>query len=139
MVTTSRTATEHYYDEELGCWPIIVEHDATYCIDVPICSDSVQNMMGARLLTFQKRVVIPMALRQELVEWYHTQLPSLTASRTRPAMVKVASKNAMEDRDANSILVHQNLVRIAVLAIKLSSLGEVSGERLAGRDVSYHQ
>ncbi|ETO62571.1 hypothetical protein F444_19525 [Phytophthora nicotianae P1976] len=74
MVTTSRTATEHYYDEELGCWPIIVEHDATYCIDVPICSDSVQNMMGARLLTFQKRVVIPMALRQELVEWYHTQL-----------------------------------------------------------------
>ncbi|ETN10683.1 hypothetical protein PPTG_22680 [Phytophthora nicotianae INRA-310] len=34
----------------------------------------IQNMMGARLLAFQKRVVIPMALRQELVECYHTQL-----------------------------------------------------------------
>uniref|UniRef100_A0AAV1UAE5 Uncharacterized protein n=1 Tax=Peronospora matthiolae TaxID=2874970 RepID=A0AAV1UAE5_9STRA len=26
------------YDEDLGCWPISVERDATYCIDGPVCS-----------------------------------------------------------------------------------------------------
>ncbi|RAW39388.1 hypothetical protein PC110_g4380 [Phytophthora cactorum] len=38
--TPAPTITEPYYDEELGCWPISVEHDATYCIDGPICSGS---------------------------------------------------------------------------------------------------
>ncbi|OWZ05720.1 LOW QUALITY PROTEIN: Pol Polyprotein [Phytophthora megakarya] len=31
----------------------------------------VENVMGARRLTFQKRVVISTALREQFVEWYH--------------------------------------------------------------------
>ncbi|KAL3656445.1 hypothetical protein V7S43_018670 [Phytophthora oleae] len=41
------TTTEPYYDEELGCWPISVEHDATYCIDGPICSGSGPSPTGS--------------------------------------------------------------------------------------------
>ncbi|EEY65344.1 uncharacterized protein PITG_16999 [Phytophthora infestans T30-4] len=45
--TPAPTTTEPYYDEELGCWPISVEHDATYCIDGPICSGSGTSPAGS--------------------------------------------------------------------------------------------
>ncbi|KAK1946238.1 hypothetical protein P3T76_001791 [Phytophthora citrophthora] len=45
--TPAPTATEPYYDEELGCWSISVEHDATYCIDGPICSGSGPSPAGS--------------------------------------------------------------------------------------------
>eukprot|EP00644_Phytophthora_capsici_P009501 jgi/Phyca11/505478/fgenesh2_kg.PHYCAscaffold_13_\ len=45
--TPAPTTTEPYYDEELGCWPISVEHDATYCIDGPICSGSGPSPAGS--------------------------------------------------------------------------------------------
>ncbi|KAH7489066.1 uncharacterized protein KRP23_3004 [Phytophthora ramorum] len=38
--TPCPTTTTPVYEEELGCWAISVEHDATYCIDGPICSGS---------------------------------------------------------------------------------------------------
>ncbi|RLN89137.1 hypothetical protein BBJ28_00012046 [Nothophytophthora sp. Chile5] len=38
--TPAPTTTAPVYDDELGCWPISVEHDATYCIAGPICSGS---------------------------------------------------------------------------------------------------
>ncbi|ETM33762.1 hypothetical protein L914_19030 [Phytophthora nicotianae] len=37
--------------------------------------------MGARLLTYQKRVVIHKVLRTEIVEWYHLNLVHLGAMR----------------------------------------------------------
>ncbi|KAG7382438.1 hypothetical protein PHYPSEUDO_004869 [Phytophthora pseudosyringae] len=39
--------TEPYYDEDLGCWAISVENDATYCIGGPICSGSGATPAGA--------------------------------------------------------------------------------------------
>eukprot|EP00644_Phytophthora_capsici_P009500 jgi/Phyca11/505476/fgenesh2_kg.PHYCAscaffold_13_\ len=39
-VTPCPTTTTPHYDYDLGCWAISVEHDATYCIDGPICSGS---------------------------------------------------------------------------------------------------
>ncbi|GMF61625.1 unnamed protein product [Phytophthora fragariaefolia] len=41
--TTSATPV---YDDDLGCWAISVEHDATYCIDGPICSGSGASPAG---------------------------------------------------------------------------------------------
>ncbi|KAL3656446.1 hypothetical protein V7S43_018671 [Phytophthora oleae] len=40
VVTPCPTTTTPHYDYDLGCWAISVEHDATYCIDGPICSGS---------------------------------------------------------------------------------------------------
>ncbi|POM58550.1 LOW QUALITY PROTEIN: Retrotransposable element [Phytophthora palmivora] len=34
----------------------------------------IENTMGARLLTFHKRVMIPITLREEFVDWYHVNL-----------------------------------------------------------------
>ncbi|POM74302.1 Retrovirus Polyprotein [Phytophthora palmivora] len=41
----------------------------------------IENMMGARLLTFKKRVLIPEALREEITEWYHLSLVHPAAKR----------------------------------------------------------
>ncbi|KAE9038135.1 hypothetical protein PR002_g6183 [Phytophthora rubi] len=38
LLASAAASTEPVYDEELGCWPVSVEHDATYCITGPICS-----------------------------------------------------------------------------------------------------
>uniref|UniRef100_A0AAV1V5G5 Uncharacterized protein n=1 Tax=Peronospora matthiolae TaxID=2874970 RepID=A0AAV1V5G5_9STRA len=35
------------YDEDLGCWPISVERDATYCIDGPVCSGEGSSPAGS--------------------------------------------------------------------------------------------
>uniref|UniRef100_M4C5K0 Uncharacterized protein n=1 Tax=Hyaloperonospora arabidopsidis (strain Emoy2) TaxID=559515 RepID=M4C5K0_HYAAE len=35
------------YDEDLGCWPVSVEHDATYCIDGPVCSGEGSSPTGS--------------------------------------------------------------------------------------------
>ncbi|KAG2523558.1 hypothetical protein JM18_004489 [Phytophthora kernoviae] len=45
--TPAPTTTAPIYDEELGCWPISVEHDATYCIDGPICSGNGPSPTGS--------------------------------------------------------------------------------------------
>lgn len=44
--TPAPTTTTTSYDEELKCWPISVDHDATYCIDGPICSGSGDQPTG---------------------------------------------------------------------------------------------
>ncbi|KAL7682182.1 hypothetical protein Plhal304r1_c051g0134791 [Plasmopara halstedii] len=37
-VDSSLYTKSHYWHKKLSCWAISVEHDATYCIDGPICS-----------------------------------------------------------------------------------------------------
>jgi hypothetical protein len=44
--TTTPTTTASSYDEDLDCWSISVEHDATYCISGPICSGSGDEPAG---------------------------------------------------------------------------------------------
>ncbi|KAE8878319.1 hypothetical protein PF005_g16397 [Phytophthora fragariae] len=44
--TTTMNTTTPIYDDDLGCWAISVEHDATYCIDGPICSGSGASPAG---------------------------------------------------------------------------------------------
>ncbi|EGZ11368.1 putative mucin-like protein [Phytophthora sojae] len=44
--TTATTMTTPVYDDDLGCWAISVEHDATYCINGPICSGSGASPAG---------------------------------------------------------------------------------------------
>ncbi|POM60986.1 Pol protein [Phytophthora palmivora] len=41
----------------------------------------IENTMGAKLLTFKKRVMIPEALREEITEWYHLNLVHPSAKR----------------------------------------------------------
>ncbi|KAE8995536.1 hypothetical protein PF005_g16398 [Phytophthora fragariae] len=47
LLASAAAYTEPVYDEELGCWPVSVEHDATYCITGPICSGSGPSPTGS--------------------------------------------------------------------------------------------